>query len=98
MRTSADPLSLVLPSVLLGADASPLGFPLAIFLCAMRLRLSIDYEAESAVFSAPRESRGFIVIASVSTKQAANTLERLGHGYIKALVLNADAVSLLACS
>lgn len=41
-----------------------------------------------------RESQGFIVVASVSSKEACAALESLGHGYIRALVLKAEEVGL----
>lgn len=39
------------------------------------------------------EKRGFIIIASVSTPEAVDVLERKCHGYVKALVLDPHEVS-----
>ena len=39
------------------------------------------------------EKKGFIVIASVSTTQAAEELEQNSHGYVRALVLDPTEVS-----
>ncbi|CED84733.1 hypothetical protein [Phaffia rhodozyma] len=65
--------------LLLGADSTELGYPLATYL----------------------ESKGFIVVASVSSKEACVALENLGHGYIRALFLKPEdpdsAGQFLAC-
>jgi hypothetical protein len=82
--------------VLLGADATPLGYPLARYLC-VSTGTSHPCSREALLTKLRpllelSESAGYIVIASVSTTAAAKALEKSANGFIRALVMDPDSV------